>query len=433
MDVSVAEASALAISLILYLSSTQLVRLWCVCGYHLYGAHMMQLVKDALILNVSLMRLVMLWCLCGYYLCGAHTDPTVFPCVLSKDFTICRIYSFYAPSALKDKIVIARENCDPKFSTLFCGKGDGHLVLHGHVTIDFGKRDKFLKEEVPLTGYLIVDYFPYRTTSVGLLVAEASTFAIILQLLAGQVFLEDHLNVSLPLLGFSQISTLQFLAGQVLLENHLNFSLVSASSLFYPLDVKRDISCIYLLLTEDIEWFTFVSVLQYDHVVGTSSGSLYCLYVLGASEQQNCREGKFRIVEKENSDGYAKEAIALFLNEALVATSLFIELLDYACFRSCCSWYCLEAFFGLGYPDASTAYASFTVGLGPSLLSSSSPSPAVGTSGTTKWGFTLTRLEALISCGMELFYFHEFERFSYSGVLSNQRLHTWAKLNSLER
>ncbi|URD88578.1 hypothetical protein MUK42_33008, partial [Musa troglodytarum] len=39
---------------------------------------------------------------------------------------------------------------------------------------------KFLKEEVPLTGYLIVDYFPYRTTSVGLLVAEASTFAIIL-------------------------------------------------------------------------------------------------------------------------------------------------------------------------------------------------------------------------------------------------------------
>ncbi|URD88581.1 hypothetical protein MUK42_33008 [Musa troglodytarum] len=111
----VAEASALAISLILYLSSTQLVRLWCVCGYHLYGAHMMQLVKDALILNVSLMRLVMLWCLCGYYLCGAHTDPT-----------------------------------------------------------------KFLKEEVPLTGYLIVDYFPYRTTSVGLLVAEASTFAIIL-------------------------------------------------------------------------------------------------------------------------------------------------------------------------------------------------------------------------------------------------------------
>ncbi|URD88576.1 hypothetical protein MUK42_33008, partial [Musa troglodytarum] len=60
------------------------------------------------------------------------------------------------------------------------GKGDGHLVLHGHVTIDFGKRDKFLKEEVPLTGYLIVDYFPYRTTSVGLLVAEASTFAIIL-------------------------------------------------------------------------------------------------------------------------------------------------------------------------------------------------------------------------------------------------------------
>ncbi|URD88579.1 hypothetical protein MUK42_33008, partial [Musa troglodytarum] len=112
----VAEASALAISLILYLSSTQLVRLWCVCGYHLYGAHMMQLVKDALILNVSLMRLVMLWCLCG--------------------------------------------------------KGDGHLVLHGHVTIDFGKRDKFLKEEVPLTGYLIVDYFPYRTTSVGLLVQQ---------------------------------------------------------------------------------------------------------------------------------------------------------------------------------------------------------------------------------------------------------------------
>ncbi|URD88575.1 hypothetical protein MUK42_33008 [Musa troglodytarum] len=147
----VAEASALAISLILYLSSTQLVRLWCVCGYHLYGAHMMQLVKDAL---------------------------------------------------------------------------------------------KFLKEEVPLTGYLIVDYFPYRTTSVGLL------------------------------------------------------------------DVKRDISCIYLLLTEDIEWFTFVSVLQYDHVVGTSSGSLYCLYVLGASEQQNCREGKFRIVEKENSDGYAKEVVS---------------------------------------------------------------------------------------------------------------------------
>ncbi|CAD5192544.1 unnamed protein product [Musa acuminata subsp. malaccensis] len=57
-----------------------LVRLCCVCGYYLYGAHtdpMMQFVQDALILNVSLMWLVMLWCLCGYYLCGAHTDPKV--------------------------------------------------------------------------------------------------------------------------------------------------------------------------------------------------------------------------------------------------------------------------------------------------------------------------------------------------------------------
>ncbi|URD88574.1 hypothetical protein MUK42_33008, partial [Musa troglodytarum] len=97
----VAEASALAISLILYLSSTQLVRLWCVCGYHLYGAHMMQLVKDAL---------------------------------------------------------------------------------------------KFLKEEVPLTGYLIVDYFPYRTTSVGLLVAEASTFAIILNCREGKFRIVEKEN-----------------------------------------------------------------------------------------------------------------------------------------------------------------------------------------------------------------------------------------------
>ncbi|URD88586.1 hypothetical protein MUK42_33008, partial [Musa troglodytarum] len=74
------------------------------------------------------------------------------------------------------------------------GKGDGHLVLHGHVTIDFGKRDKFLKEEVPLTGYLIVDYFPYRTTSVGLLVAEASTFAIILNCREGKFRIVEKEN-----------------------------------------------------------------------------------------------------------------------------------------------------------------------------------------------------------------------------------------------
>lgn len=42
---------------------------------------------------------------------------------------------------------------------------------------------------------------------------------------------------------------------------------------------------LYPLLTEDIEWFTFVSFLQYDHVVGISTGSLYCLYVLGVSKQ----------------------------------------------------------------------------------------------------------------------------------------------------
>ncbi|URD87886.1 hypothetical protein MUK42_24558 [Musa troglodytarum] len=37
---------------ILYVSSTRLVGLWCVCGYYLYGAHtaaVMQFVKDALV------------------------------------------------------------------------------------------------------------------------------------------------------------------------------------------------------------------------------------------------------------------------------------------------------------------------------------------------------------------------------------------------
>lgn len=57
------------------------------------------------------------------------------------------------------------------------------------------------------------------------------------------------------------------------------------SFLHWIADMKRDISCIYPLLTEDIEWFTFVSFLQYDHVVGISTGSLYCLYVLGVSKQ----------------------------------------------------------------------------------------------------------------------------------------------------
>ncbi|URD87887.1 hypothetical protein MUK42_24558 [Musa troglodytarum] len=39
-------------SAILYVSSTRLVGLWCVCGYYLYGAHtaaVMQFVKDALV------------------------------------------------------------------------------------------------------------------------------------------------------------------------------------------------------------------------------------------------------------------------------------------------------------------------------------------------------------------------------------------------
>lgn len=49
--------------------------------------------------------------------------------------------------------------------------------------------------------------------------------------------------------------------------------------------IFSSLDCIYPLLTEDIEWFTFVSFLQYDHVVGISTGSLYCLYVLGVSKQ----------------------------------------------------------------------------------------------------------------------------------------------------